>query len=246
LATTVTGLSAFYAFSVLPLAQVYAIIFAAPLLITVLAIPILGETVRLRRWIAVIVGLVGVFVVLRPGSTVLGLGHLAALAAAFGSALASIIVRKIGRDERNVVLILYPLLANFLIMGAMLPFVYLPMPMLHMGGLGLMSVLAFCASALIIGAYKSGEAVVVAPMQYSQILWATAFGLMFFDEVPDLWTALGAAIIISSGVYIVVRESGSASENTPVLRSRTRMDTGTVPRVRYFFRKVKPGKGGDN
>ena len=81
-ASVLTAISAFYAFSVLPLAQVYAIIFASPLLITVLAIPVLGEVVRLRRWLAVLVGLAGVIVVLRPGSTELGLGHLAALAAA--------------------------------------------------------------------------------------------------------------------------------------------------------------------
>ena len=80
-AAVVTGVSAFYAFSVLPLAQTYAIIFASPLMITVLAIPVLGETVRLHRWAAVIVGLIGVMIVLRPGSTELTLGHAAALEA---------------------------------------------------------------------------------------------------------------------------------------------------------------------
>ena len=77
-ASVLTGISAFYAFSVLPLAQVYTIVFATPLLITMLAIPILGEKVRIRRWMAVFVGLCGVMVVLRPGSTELTLGHAAA------------------------------------------------------------------------------------------------------------------------------------------------------------------------
>ena len=81
-AVVATGVSAFYAFTVLPLAQTYAILFAAPLLITILAIPVLGEKVRLRRWLAVLVGLAGVMVVLRPGSTELSLGHVAALVAA--------------------------------------------------------------------------------------------------------------------------------------------------------------------
>ncbi len=234
-----TGVSAFYAFSTLPLAQVYAIIFAAPLLITILAIPILGEQVRIRRWAAVIVGLCGVLVVLRPGGTTFELGHLAALVAAFGSALASIIVRKIGQDERNVVLLLYPMLANFVVMGALLPLVYQPMPMLHLGGIAAMSILAFIASTLVIAAYKSGEAVVVAPMQYSQILWASVYGALFFDELPDLWTVVGAGIIIASGVYIVLREGGkNNSENTPVLQSRSRFETGTVPRVRMFQRRA--------
>lgn len=233
-ATVVTGLSAFYAFSVLPLAQVYAILFAAPLLITILAIPVLGERVGPRRWAAVIVGLCGVLVVLRPGSTPLGLGHLGAITAAVGSSLASIIVRKIGQEERSVVLLLYPLLANFVLMGAMLPFVYKPMPLLNLGGLALMSVMAFAAAALIIMAYRAGEAVVVAPMQYSQIIWATFTGAIFFGEYPDLWTAAGAGIIIASGTYIVLREGGKAQTNRPVLRTRTRFETGIMPRIRFF------------
>jgi drug/metabolite transporter (DMT)-like permease len=86
-ASVLTGISAFYAFKVLPLAQVYTIVFATPLLITMLSIPILGEKVRIRRWMAVIVGLLGVLVVLRPGSTELTLGHGAALLAAVGGSV---------------------------------------------------------------------------------------------------------------------------------------------------------------
>ena len=164
-ATVITGLSVFYAFSVLPLAQTYAILFAAPLLITVLAIPILGETVRLRRGLAVLAGLVGVLIVLRPGQTDLGLGHLAALTAAVCGALASIIVRKIGQNERSVVLLIYPMMANFILMGCLLPFVYRPMPMIDLGALGVIALLAFVATLLVILAYRSGEAVIIAPMQ---------------------------------------------------------------------------------
>lgn len=243
-ATVVTGGSAFYAFGQIPLTQVYAILFAAPLLITILSIPILGETVRLRRWIAVIVGLVGVIVVLRPGATPLTPGHFAAVVAAFGAALASIIVRKIGKDERSVVLLLYPMLANFVLMGALMPWVYEPMPVEHLGAIALMSVLAFIASTLVIAAYKAGEAVIVAPMQYSQILWATLYGALFFAEWPDAWTAAGALIIIASGVYIVLREGGgTASDNTPVLRSKSRFETGTFPRASSFLKAAlkRPG-----
>jgi drug/metabolite transporter (DMT)-like permease len=190
------------------------------------------------------VGLCGVLVVLRPGATPLELGHLAALGAALAGSFTSIIVRKIGRDERNEVLILYPMLANVLLMGAMLPLVYQPMPVLHLGGLALMSVLGFAASMLLIQAYKAGEAVVVAPMQYSQILWAAGFGALVFGEGVDLWTGIGAAIIIASGVYIVLREGRRGRDSqTPVLRSRTRFETGTVPRVR-FFRQVGPWRRG--
>ena len=231
-ATVITGISAFYAFSTLPLAQTYAILFASPLIITVLSIPILGEVVKVRRWIAILVGLAGVLVVLRPGQTDLTLGHAAAVAAAFGGALASVIVRKIGREERSVVLLLYPMVSNFVVMAMILPFVYKPVPLIDMGALGLMAVLGFTASLLLIAAYRAGEAAVIAPMQYSQIIWAIIFGFLIFDEGIDGATGLGAAIVIASGIYIVLRESRSdASQNIPVLRTRSRPETGTVPRV---------------
>lgn len=236
-ATMATAISAFYAFTVLPLAQVYAFLFAAPLLITILSIPILGERVRLRRWIAVLVGLGGVLVVLRPGAEPLTLGHLAALIAAIGGALASIIVRKIGKDERSVALLIFPMMTNFVVMGAVLPFVYVPMEPMHMGGIAVMSIMALIASALVIEAYKAGEAVIVAPMQYSQIIWASLFGLTIFGEQMDAMTLLGAVIIIGSGIYIVLREGrGNASENTPVLRTRTRTETGTSLRIGPLIR----------
>jgi len=236
-AAVITGVSAFYAFSVLPMAQVYAILFAAPLLITILAIPVLGETVRIRRWVAVLVGLIGVLVVLRPGQQPLEPGHLAALVAALGGAVASVIVRKIGRDERPVVLMLYPMAANFLVMGAALGFVYKPMPVEHLGLLAIISIFGLIAGRFVIAAYSAGEAVIVAPMQYSQILWATFYGFLFFDETIDAATAIGAAIIIGSGIYIVLRESrGGNSSTTPVLRTRSRTEGPTSFRISSLIR----------
>ncbi len=230
-AATVTGVCAFYAFATLPLAQVYAILFAAPLIITLLAIPILGEKVRLRRGAAVVVGLVGVLVVLRPGQTEFALGHLAAITAAVTSAVASIVVRKIGSEERSAVLLLFPMLANFLVMGAALPLFYEPMPFLHFAGVALISLMGFVAMLCLIAAYRRAEAVIVAPMQYSQILWATAYGWVLFDETIDRYTAAGATIIILSGIYIVLRESRVGASRMPVLRTRSRAETGTAPRV---------------
>lgn len=246
-AAVITGLTAFYAFTVLPLAQVYAILFASPLLITVLSIPILGETVRLRRWLAVIVGLIGVVVVLRPGAVDLTLGHVAALTAAVGGALASVVVRKVGREERSVVLLLYPMVANFVLMACLMPFFYRPMPVGDLAAVGLMAALGFGASLLLIAAYRAGEAAIIAPMQYSQILWASLFGFVLFGEGIDLNTALGAAIVIASGLYIVARESrSSVSDNMPVLRTRSRPETGTMPRVGPLLPDIaKPDLPGD-
>ncbi|MBW4709499.1 DMT family transporter [Roseobacter sp. YSTF-M11] len=241
-AAVITGFCAFYAFSVLPLAQVYAILFASPLLITILAIPILGEPVKLRRWIAVAVGLTGVLVVLRPGSAELGLGHLAAMISAICGSFASIIVRKIGREERTVVIMLYPMMANFVVMAALLPFVYEPLPLADLGKLGVIALLAWTAGRFLIAAYNVGEAVVVAPMQYSQIIWASFYGLLFFDETPDNPTIIGSAIIIASGLFIVLRESKAPGSEQPVLRTRSRPETGTTPRVSPFLRMDRRGK----
>jgi S-adenosylmethionine uptake transporter len=115
-----TGVMGFFAFSQLPMATCYAIFFAMPLLITLMAIPMLGEKVGIRRGIAVLVGLVGVIIVLRPGAgDSFSIGHLAALGAAVTGALTSVIVRKIGQEERSVVLMLYPMVLTFFAMGAM-------------------------------------------------------------------------------------------------------------------------------
>lgn len=239
-ATLITGVTAFYAFSVLPLAQTYTILFASPLLITLLAIPILGERIHIRRAIAIVVGLIGVVITLRPGETQLGLGHLATIVAAIGGSFASVVVRRIGSDERPIVIMLYPMMANFFVMGAALAFVYEPMPAAHIGLVAIMAILGSAAGLIIIGAYKSGEAIVVAPMQYSQIIWAAIFGYFIFSESVDLYTGLGAAIIIASGLYIVLREgTRGASSKRPVLQTRSRTETGTNLRIGAFLDRTK-------
>ncbi|TDL81495.1 DMT family transporter [Palleronia sediminis] len=234
-----TGVAGFYAFSTLPLAQVYALLFASPLFVTMLSIPILGETVGRHRWAAVLVGLVGVFVVLRPWSAdqVLSLGHAAALIAAAGSALSAVIMRRVARAERGVVLMLIPMLANFIVMGALMPWVYKPMPVADLGWMAVIAGFGFIAGLLMIAAYRRADAAIVAPMHYSQIIWAAIFGAAFFDETPDVMTWIGAAIIIASGIYVVVRESTGASDNAPVLRTRPRPETGTSPRVVAALRR---------
>jgi len=240
LATVITGISAFYAFSVLPMAQVYAFLFCMPLVITVLSIPILSEKVGIHRGGAVIVGLIGVMIVLRPGSTEFTLGHIAALTAAMFGGLGSLIVRKIGKDERNIVLLLYPMFASLLLMGALMPPSYVPLKLLDLGALALMAILASTAQLCIILAYKSGEAAVVAPMHYSQMIWAIIYGFFIFQEWPDAMTLIGSLVIIASGSYVVFRESRKkVSQNTPVLRNRSRADTGTVPRISFLDKTIK-------
>ncbi len=230
----VSMICAFYAFTVLPLAETYALLFATPLLITILSVPLLGEEVRLRRWIAVIIGLIGVAIVLRPGVTPISLGHIAALAAAISSALSSIIVRRIGSSERSAVLILYPMLANMLIMAMILPWTYRPMPVTDLGLTASIGILMAVAQFLVIAAYRRAPAAVVAPFQYSQIVWAIPFGIILFGDTPDIWVGVGALTIVASGLFVVWRETRhGVSETSPVLsRQNYRPDTGPVPRFR--------------
>jgi len=217
------GTCGFYAFSVLPMAQVYAILFTVPLLVTLLSIPILGERVGLHRALAVVLGLIGVLIVVRPGTAPLSLGHIAGLTTAICVAMQSVIARKIGNEESQIVMLLYPFAAIFITMGIALAFVYEPMPLIDFSATGAVAVMGFAGAFLLLAAYRWGEAAIVAPMQYSQIIWATFYGTIFFNEQPDLQTLLGAGVIILSGLYIVLRESlAGTSQNRPVLRTRSR------------------------
>ncbi len=232
------GLCGFFAFSTLPMAQVYSILFTVPLLITLMSIPILGERVGLHRTFAVILGLVGVIVVVRPGATVFTMGHVAAFIAAICVALQSVIARRIGKEERQIVMMLYPFAAVFLIMGTGLGFVYKPMPLSDFAAMGAISVMGFAAAYLLVMAYRAGEAAFVAPMQYVQIIWAAIYGVLLFDETMDGPTWIGAAIIIASGLYIVAREAfGGGSENRPVLRTRSRAISPGTFRVSQYLKK---------
>lgn len=237
---SLSGLCAFYAISALPLSQVYAFFFTAPLLITLLAIPILGETVRLRRGLAVVVGLLGVLIVIRPGTSPLSDGHIAALVAACSAALASIVVRKIGKEERGVVMILYPMMTNLVVTAIALPFVYVEVPLGDLGLLAIDAVLVLIAMGLLVAAYTKADAILVAPMQYSQIIWATLFGILMFDEYPEWQTYLGTAVIALSGFYILKREATlDVSRNTPVLKTRTRMGHPITLRVGAMLRRIR-------
>ncbi len=219
-------LCVFYAFARLPMAEVYSLLFAAPILITLLAIPILGERVRLIRWCAILLGMLGVLIVLRPGTTTFSIEHFAALGAASCTALTSVVTRKIGSREHSVTLILYPMLTNVVVTGIATVFVYVPIPgdvLLRLCGIGILSV---AGQSLMIQAYRTSEAQFVAPMQYSQMLWALLYGALVFHETVDRTVLLGSAVIVCSGLLFIWREL-VASVKQPVLSTRNvRMSGG--------------------
>ncbi|MDR5654847.1 DMT family transporter [Ruixingdingia sedimenti] len=216
-AVVTSALCAFYSFTVLPLAQTYALLFTMPLFITLLAMPVLGERVGARRLAAVAVGFCGVLVVLRPGQVDLGPGHLSALASAGAAAVNSVITRRISAQESRATMLIFPMLAQFGATAVALPFVYVPVAGADLVLMGLVAAGAFLGMLAMITAFRFAEALVVAPMHYSQILWAVFYGYVFFHETPHTLTFLGAAIIIGSGLYILLREGRpSVSATRPV------------------------------
>lgn len=196
----------FMAFTLLPMVEAYVLLFCTPIIISILAIWFLGEQIALVRWLAIGIGLVGVVVVLRPTVESISLGHVAALASAFCGAASAVISRKISASENMATMILFPLLANILVAGCALYFVYQPMPLLDLGLMFLVGVLGLIGQYFILVGYRSAPAAFVGPMQYSQIVWAILFGYLFFNESVDVWVIVGSAITILSGVAIIWRE----------------------------------------
>ncbi len=202
--TLLNGITGTYAFTVLPLAQCYAIFFTMPLMITLMSALFLGEAVGKGRALATFAGFGGVVVALDPGGAgPLGLDHLIALLAAVMGAANYVILRKTGGVERPAVLVLYPMLGQLAAMALVLPFVYVPMPMAHIAVTWAMACLGIAGTFVIVAAYRAAASAVVAPMQYSQILWAALAGHFVFGEEISATTWAGLAIIILAGTYIL-------------------------------------------
>ena len=193
-----------YAFSVLPLAECYAVFFLMPLMISALAVPMLKEPMDLPRGLAIAAGFAGVLIALQPGGdTQLGIGHLAAFVSASLGAMNYVILRKTGQVESPGVLMLYPAVAQLLALAIVMPSLWLAMPAAHWALTSLMGLELFAGGLLIIAAYRHAPAIVVAPMQYSQILWAAVLGALLFDERMSAPLILGLIVIIGAGLFIL-------------------------------------------
>jgi len=234
-------LCGFYAFTHLPLAEAYSLLFSAPILITLLAIPILGERIKLIRGFAVLLGLAGVFIVLSPDNSTLSFDHIVALAGAFCVACTSVVTRKIGAREHGMTLILFPMLTNIVVSGVLTSFVYVPVPGSVLFKLACIGVLSVIGQWMMIQAYRTTEAQFVAPMQYSQMLWALIYGALIFNESVDVRILVGAAVIVLSGLLFIWREL-VASVRQPVLRTRNmRMSGGPQSRSVEADSGANPG-----
>jgi S-adenosylmethionine uptake transporter len=208
----VNGVIGAYAFAVLPLAQTYAVFFLMPLMISLLAVPFLREPLDLPRGLAILAGFVGVLVALQPGGdTHVGLGHLAAFAAASLGAVYYVILRKTGGTETPAVLMFYPALVQLVAVGLAMPWFWVAMTPKAWAITSAMGVMVFIGGRLIIEGYRIAPAVVVSPMQYSQIIWAAMLGWVLFGEAMSLPLVIGIAVIIAAGVFILLhRPKGAA------------------------------------
>ena len=200
----------------LPVADMTALNFIAPLLITALSIPLLGERVDARRWIAALVGLAGVVMIVRPGTSAFDPAALLPLGSALAWALAAILTR-LGAGDPPETTLAFSSLVGFVVLCCFVPFAWGPMTARDIGLGVFVAVLSTAGHWLVVMAFRRAPASVLAPFSYAQLISATVCGLVVFGDLPGLWTAAGAAVIAASGLYTAHRERALArAAATPV------------------------------
>jgi drug/metabolite transporter (DMT)-like permease len=196
-----------------PLATASAIGFTSPLIVTALSVPLLHEQVGWRRWSAVVVGFAGALLVIRPGGGFNDPAILLLLASSFAYALYQILTRLAGRYDSAATGIIFAALFGSLGMSLAMPFVFVVPRSIMDGvlfcGLGL---LGGFGHYLVIRAFQLGQAAVIAPLGYVELVGSVVFGYLIFGNFPDAWTWTGAGVIIASGIYIAMRERKRRAE----------------------------------
>jgi drug/metabolite transporter (DMT)-like permease len=196
----------FFAMQYLQLAQVSAIFFTIPLLVCALSVPILGEHVGLRRWLAVLVGFAGVLLIMRPGTVSFHWAMLISLTSALFGSLYNIVTRMVGKNdsvETSLFYVGFVGAAGAFVPGVMtwqMPVGWQWLPLVLMGVCGTIG------HFMLIQAHRLAPASTIAPYIYSQIIWMIAAGALVFGQYPDQWTLVGAAIVVASGIYVFSRE----------------------------------------
>ena len=190
----------------LPIAEASATGFVAPLFVTALSIVFLGETVGVRRWLATAVGLIGVLIILRPGT---GAFHPAAffpIVSALAWACTLIMTRMMSGRDHAITTMTYSSIVGVCILSALVPFVWVA-PSWHDILFGIFIGLASTAGQwIVVLAFRYADASVLAPFSYTQLLWVSILGFVIFGEMPDIWTVTGAVFIVGSGLYTAHRE----------------------------------------
>jgi drug/metabolite transporter (DMT)-like permease len=197
----------FAAIHYLPLAQTVSIMFAAPLLVTALAGPLLGEWAGPRRWAAVIVGFAGVLIVVQPQPSTFQPATLLSLAAAFCAAGYYLTTRALSASETPAVLLIYGTAVGVVLLTPAMPFIAVPPPTLMVTlALVLSGIAGGVGHWFLILAARHAPVPVLAPFTYTQIVWMVSAGYAFFGDTPTSSNLVGAAIVIACGLYILYRE----------------------------------------
>lgn len=210
-ARTASAMLITYSFVTIPLAEAYCLVFLIPVLTVILSVVVLREEVSIDRWALVIVSFLGVLLVVRPGFRELELGHLTAFGCAISAAISVTAMRLVSGQERRVSLFalpgLFTLVANFI--GLMIIGFAVPSWLL-LGGLLACRVLGGIGYLLQIAAVSLAPASRIAPMQYSQVVWALLFGALFFAEVPDALGLAGLGVVVAAGLANVFSDGARA------------------------------------
>jgi len=197
----------FYAISILPLADSLALMFFAPIIVTILSAFILKEKVGLRRWMAVFVGFFGALIVIRPGFNEINLATIAAIGAGFSYALYIISTRKLSSLDNPLLTLIFTGLSGAIIISAIVPFVWVPLNYNQWLLLISLAAAGTLGHLLLILSLNYAEASKLAPLGYFEIVTNVIIGHVYFNDFPDKWIWLGLIFIISSGVYISLREN---------------------------------------
>ncbi|MGF1626020.1 MAG: DMT family transporter [Alphaproteobacteria bacterium] len=209
------------AITYVPLVDAVAVSFVAPLVVTVLGALVLREPVGIRRWLAVIVGFAGAMIVLRPGLGVVHPAALLVLAAAVLFAARQVLSRVLSDTEGILTTLAYTAITGTALLTLSLPFVWqTPQTWTQIALLASMGALAGIGELFVIKALEVAQAVVVAPVQYTMLLWSTGYGYLLFADLPDLWTLVGSLVVVASGIYTFQRErSLAAAQAAPPSRA---------------------------
>ncbi|MGE4221083.1 MAG: DMT family transporter [Alphaproteobacteria bacterium] len=191
----------------MPFPEATAILFASPLFVTALSVPVLGERVGWRRWTAVCVGFAGVVIIIRPTGDAFQLAALLVLAAALFGALRDLTTRRITAKESSTAILVTTTTVVGLSGLLSLPVTEWRMPQpADLALLAITGTLMGSAHFCLIECFRQAEAALVAPFKYSALLWAGVLGWLMWRHVPDAWAILGAGIVVASGLYILHRE----------------------------------------
>ncbi len=216
----------FWALSQMKLVDAIAITFAAPIFITALSVPLLKEPVGLHRWMAIGVGFCGVLVMLRPGVGVFQWAALVVLGSAVVYALLMITTRAFKTTESTASLMLYPQLGMSLSGIIFAPFFWVTPSLADLGLFAIAGMFGSVGVMCVTHAFRLGPVAVISPFEYSALIWAVLLGYLLWGELPDMITLLGAVIVISSGLYIIYRETIITGRVRPRLPSMSPDDTG--------------------